>query len=63
MQKVEILIVGDIDSGNVAVKGPINDMRIVHWLCNEAIRHCSRLATKRDEAAESPIILAKGLPQ
>lgn len=65
MQGIQIIITGDLSTGSVQVQGPIQDMRIVHWLLDEAKRVCERMANARDQEAANgrpQIIVAKGLP-
>lgn len=50
MSGVQIVITGDPATGGVKITGPINDMRIVHWMLGEALRVCERLATEREKA-------------
>jgi hypothetical protein len=55
----EIKITGDLATGAVQVSGPIADMRIVHWMLDEAKRVCERLANQRDSSnGHTPQIVA-----
>lgn len=62
MQLVRIVIVGDIDSRGVKVEGPLDDMRVVHWLLGEAVRYCNRDANAREAAVggNGHIVVAPG---
>ena len=61
MQPIQILITGDGTTGSVQVQGPVQDMRIVHWLLGEALRVCMRDANARDAAGSNgKIVVAPG---
>lgn len=55
----EFTITGDLDTGVVHVSGPVNDMRLVHWMLGEALRACERVANQRDSGSNgrAPLIL------
>lgn len=60
----EFTITGDLDTGVVHVSGPVHDMRIVHWMLDEAKRACERLANQRDAQqgnGKPPLILVPAL--
>lgn len=61
--KVQLLIEGDLQSGGVRIQGPIDDMRLIHWLLGETLRLCAKRADARDQQAgngKPNIVIARG---
>ena len=60
---IQIIIDGDIATGQVKISGPIDDMRVVHWMLEEGKRVCVQRANERDKAAANGgLTLVRELP-
>ena len=62
---IQLLITGDPTTGAVAVQGPVDEMRLVHWLLGEALRVCAARANARDAKAGNGtphLVVASHLP-
>jgi len=61
---IQIVIEVDMNTGHVGVRGPIEEMRIMHYALGEALRICNKRADDRDAAAKKgpALVVAHTLP-
>lgn len=62
---IQIIIEVDMNTGHVGVRGPIDEMRIMHYALGEALRVCNERAARRDAASKngSGLVVAHQLPK
>lgn len=65
MEKPQIVITGDPETGNVSVTGKLDNGHLMHWLMGEASRIINRHLNEKDAKPEEKpqLVLARKMPE